>query len=151
MSGGIIRRAAGRFARQSSGATAVEFALLAGPMLMMLLGSIEAGRAMWIRQALSETAIAGARCMGVRQTECSANGVYSASKTLSHVVATGASYQISIATADVTLNANTSCAGVVGNSKVTLATPFETPIPGFLTEMAGVHVLRASACFPNQP
>ncbi len=53
-----------------SGASAVEFALVLFPLLLVIFGVIEFGRAMWTREALQETAIAGARCMGVLNSNC---------------------------------------------------------------------------------
>ena len=38
------------------GATAVEFALITIPFLMIVLGTVEFGRLIWIRQAIEATA-----------------------------------------------------------------------------------------------
>jgi Flp pilus assembly protein TadG len=59
------RRSFRRFAGARSGATAVEFALVIGPLLLVLLGTVEVSRLLWTRQAIQSVAIAGARCLGV--------------------------------------------------------------------------------------
>jgi hypothetical protein len=48
----------------------VEFALVAPVFLAPLFGTLEFGRALWTQQALQQTAIAGARCMALPQTNC---------------------------------------------------------------------------------
>jgi len=50
-----------------SGATAVEFALIAPALLLMLLGLVEVGRAFWIKSALDFAVQEAARCAVVQQ------------------------------------------------------------------------------------
>ena len=45
-----------RFARDTSGAAAVEFALVALPFVVMVIGMIEFGRALYIKNSLSNAA-----------------------------------------------------------------------------------------------
>jgi len=61
------------FLRDCSGATAIEFAFVVGPLLLLFVGIIEVGRLMWSGHALDEVAIAGARCVGIHAPDC-ANG-----------------------------------------------------------------------------
>ena len=70
------------------GASAVEFALVAGPFLLILVGSVEFGRYVWTRQAIQDTAIAGARCVGVLQRPCEQDGVFNPTKARNFVIAT---------------------------------------------------------------
>ena len=52
------------------GATAMEFALVAMPLLMLLFASVEFGLAMRVKSTLQYATIEAARCSVVRPTEC---------------------------------------------------------------------------------
>lgn len=62
--------AARQFARASNGATAVEFAIVAPVLLMLLLGIMEGGRALWTQNALSFAVEQAARCAAIDQNNC---------------------------------------------------------------------------------
>jgi Flp pilus assembly protein TadG len=73
-----------------SGSAAIEFALAAPLFLMLLFGTVEFGRLLWVKQALQEAAVAGARCMALAQGSilngsCTSGGSYSSSQTQSYV------------------------------------------------------------------
>lgn len=133
-----------------SGASAIEFAMVAGPLLLMIFGSIEFGRLFWVRQALQETTIAGARCMGVPQTDCSSEGAYSASQTLDFIQDTARGRGIPLSPDDVTIDRDATCTGISGFSRVEIRYRFDSALPGLLTLLAEGSNLRAQACFPNQ-
>jgi Flp pilus assembly protein TadG len=137
-----------RLGRDRSGASAVEFALVIGPFLLVLFGVIEFGRMLWTLNALQETAIAGARCMGVRNTSCASSGAYSSSSSTTYIKGVAAGWGVTLANANVTLNNSTSCAGVSGFSQVTLTYTFQTVIP-YITSLVG-DPMSVNACFPNQ-
>jgi Flp pilus assembly protein TadG len=145
----MIRLRLPRAARDRRGASAVEFSLVAIPLLILMFGVIEMGRAMWTREALQETAIAGARCMGVSNSNCAAGGVYSASATTSYVEHVAQGWGLAIPDAGVTLNPNATCAGANGFSQVTVVYTFQVVAPGLLGPLATGTVLSATACFPN--
>lgn len=130
------------------GATAVEFALVVGPLLLLLFGVVEVGRLLWTVNAAQETAIAGARCMGVLNTSCASGGVYSATSTSSYVRQVASGWGLSLTSANVTLNNSASCAGVAGFSQVTITYSFQSVVP-LITTLTG-NPLTATACFPNQ-
>jgi Flp pilus assembly protein TadG len=68
------------------GTAAIEFALVAPAFLGLLFGTVEFGRLLWTEQALQETAIAGARCMAILQSACTAGGrYYSSANTTTYV------------------------------------------------------------------
>lgn len=140
-----------RFARSISGASAVEFAILAGPMALLLFGSLEFGRLYWVRQALQETAIAGARCMGVLQPGCKSGTTYSSSATQAYIKEMARDRGVTLSNSDLTLSPNTTCSGVAGFSSVTINYTFETALPPFVAEaLVNGLDLTATACFPNQ-
>lgn len=140
----------GRFVRHQGGASALEFALLAVPLLLIIVGTIEYGRALWTQQAMQSLAISTARCIGVGQSECSNSGTYSSGKTTAFVIAEAAGYGVPLQAADVSVNASTSCQGVAGFATVTITYRFVSAAPEFITALFLGPNLRATACFPNQ-
>lgn len=139
-----------RFVRGDGGATATEFALVAIPLLALLFGGIECGRAFWTRQAMQSIVNAGARCMGVGNSACATAGAYSASKTTTFLLDLAGASILPITAADLTLNHNATCAGVSGFSKVSVVYEFQTAVPALIEPLGGGVMLRATACFPNQ-
>lgn len=57
-----------RFFRDSSGVSAVEFALLAVPFFMMLFGLMEGGRLLWTQVGLQHAVEMAARCASINDT-----------------------------------------------------------------------------------
>jgi Flp pilus assembly protein TadG len=133
-----------------SGASAVEFALVLMPLLMLAFGVIEYGRLLWTKQALQEAAIAGARCMGILESSCASGGGFSSTGTTSYVQQVASGWGISVPTADVTLNHNATCGGQTGFSQVSLAFTFTSVVPKIVLLVGGEN-LTATACFPNNP
>ena len=144
------RRSPLAFLKDDEGASAVEFAIVLTPLLLIAFGSLEFGRLMWTRTALQEVAMSTARCMGVKQPACVTSGSYSASKAATYAQSEGANWSVAIPTANVSLNNSATCAGVTGFSQVSINLTFQTVVPLFLTPLANGTPLRAVACFPNQ-
>jgi Flp pilus assembly protein TadG len=140
-----------RFWRATGGATAVSFALMAGPLLLLAFGGAEFARMMWVREALHETAISTARCMGVLNTNCASGGAYSASGALAYLQTRASGWGISVPSGAVTLDRDAACAGVTGFSQVSIRYSFRTAAPwifGGSSAASGVP-LKVDACFPN--
>jgi len=137
------------FCRDRSGASAVEFALLAGPLFLMMLGSLEFGRIYWAQQLLQDTAIAGARCMAVPQSQCAVSNTYNSAKTVTFVKTKASTGGISLTDANISLNRSATCSSISGFSRVTVTHTFESALPGFITALATPMPMTASACFPN--
>lgn len=138
------------FLPNTSGASAVEFALLSVPLLLVLTGTIEFGRMYWAQHVLEQTATAGARCVGVLLPGCTQNGVYNAASTVTYISGIAATDGIVLASTDIAVNNNTSCSGLSGFSTVKISYTFSTALPNFLTSLASGPNLSAQACFPNQ-
>ncbi len=143
-----MSRRFGRFLRDAGGATAVEFALVAVPFLMLLVGGVEFGRMAWTRQALQQTAVIGARCMGILASGCASSGAYSLSNTQTYLTSVAAGYGVVLAPANMTLNRSATCAGLSGFSSVSLSYTFQTAVPG-LVQALNAKTMTAQACFPN--
>jgi Flp pilus assembly protein TadG len=138
-----------RLRRSRAGGTMVDFALVVPPLLALTFAIIEYGRFFWTQEALEQTAIAAARCMGIRQSNCAASGTYSASATQTYITNVANSWGISVPTANMTLNNTATCSGTSGFSQVTLTTTFSTAVPVLLPFPGGGSTLTAVACFPN--
>ena len=143
-----MRRPLARFAAAASGATAVEFGILAVPFLMIVCGTMEFGRVMWTREALEQTAITGARCMGLSQSSCGMGGVYSAGMTQNYVIAQATQWGVTLTSDNIMLDNSATCGGVAGFSQVKLAYTFKTVLPQLINALANAD-LKAVACFPT--
>ncbi len=147
----MMRRRLKAFAECASAATAVEFGMIFFPMVLVMFGIMEFGRALWTREALQQTAIAGARCMGVVQSGCGGAGVYNATLATSFIQAQAASWAIPLTSSNMTLSNAASCAGLAGTgfSKVSLTYRFKTVVPALIPSLAAGIPFVATACFPN--
>lgn len=145
----MIRRRFWAFPQNARGTSAVEFAILAGPFLLLIFGSIEFGRAMWTREALQATAIAGARCMGLVQNTCGTGSNYNSSMTTSYVQNVASTWKVVLPAAGITLNRNATCGGITNFSQISITYTFRTVVPTMLNSLSGGVPLSAVACFPN--
>ncbi len=146
----MMRRKSTSLRHDRSGASAVEFALVLMPLLMLAFGVIEYGRLLWTKQALQQTAIAGARCMGILQSSCASGGSFSSTNTTSFIQQVASGWGISVPSTGVTLNHSATCGGETGFSQVSLALTFTSVIPKIVLLVGGEN-LTATACFPNNP
>jgi Flp pilus assembly protein TadG len=138
--------------RASGGAAAVEFAAVLGPFLLLIFGVFEFGRLLWVREALQETATAGARCMGMSSTSCASAGAYNSTNTTTYIEGTATTWGVTLTSTNIALNNNTTCAGVSGPngfSSVTITYTFQSVVPNFVTSLTGGTNLSTTACFPN--
>lgn len=146
----MMRRLLHSLLGNTAGATAVEFALVAGPLLLMVFGTVEFARLQWTREALQSAAIAGARCMGVKQESCAPNGTYSPDQTIAFVKSRANALYVSFPDAAITLDPGATCAGAEGFAQVTIDHTFQSVVSGVLTMLTEGVALSATACFPNQ-
>jgi Flp pilus assembly pilin Flp len=132
------------------GATAVEFAMVAGPLLLLLFGTIEFGRLMWLRQALEETATVGARCMGIPQPECMNGGAYSASTARAYILAEASAWGLAVDQDDLVINRASTCSGLADFSTVSITYSFSSAAPALLEALDVGPTFTSQVCFPNQ-
>jgi len=135
------------------GAALVEFAIVAPVFLALLFGTIEFGRALWIQQALQETAIAGVRCMALPQSACAAGTppIYNATNTTAYIQGVANQWGVSLPSANITKNNVASCGGLGGFSTVSLSFTFQSVVPNLIEISSSGIPLSATACFPNNP
>ncbi len=144
------RRASPGLGRDRRAATAVEFALVALPMLLLVLGSMEFGRLLWTMQALQATAAESARCMAVLAPPCSSGGTYNAANTLSYTVRLAGGWGIAISTDAVTARRAVTLNGVSGLSEILISYNYQTVLPQLVPAgQAGVRALVGKAYVPN--
>ncbi len=131
-----------RLTGDRSGATAVEFAVVASAAVLLLIGALQVGLLLWTNNALQITAGLTARCAALGS--CSDPASYAVSLA-GQWATTGA-----VKTSDVTVSAASSCQGASGGySKFTMVTISSEQWSGLLIgPLAGVK-LKASACYPS--
>jgi Flp pilus assembly protein TadG len=133
-----VRRRLAWFVAERGGAATVEFAMVLVPLLLLIFGIFEFGRLLWTREALQETATAG--------------GSYSAANTTSYIEGVASNWGMTLASANIALNSNATCAGVTaanGFSNVTITYTFQSIAPDIVTALSGGTTLTTTACFPN--
>ena len=150
----MMRRARTALRRDRAAVGAIDFALIAAPLLMMVFGTIEFGRLLWVREALQMTAIQGARCIGILASSCTASGAYSQTNTQNYIEGLASTWGVTLTASNLTLTANASSGACSGLSKqvaeVTISYTFQTAVPGVLTMLAGGQALTGHACFSKQ-
>ena len=142
----------GRFrdlARATNATTAVEFAICALVMMLVIVGFVEIGRLAWTFEVLQEAAFEGARCMGTRATSCAAAGVYNSANTKTYVIGVATARGVTITAPVIVLNNAANCGGAANFSQVAINYSFTSVAPGLLTALAGGYTVATSACFPN--
>lgn len=120
-----------RFSRTERGNTAVEFAFILPPLLLLLLGIMETGRGFWANAALSYAVEQAARCAAIDKNTCG-----TASEVQSYAAAqSGAGFTSAIFTV------STAACGtlVTGSYPLTLHIPYA---PSAIT-------LNARSCYPD--
>ena len=137
-------------ARARQGTTAVEFAICAMAMVLMVVGFVEFGRLTWTFEVLQDAANEGARCMGLGASSCAAAGVYSAANTSGYIVKLTTARGVVITAATIALNNTATCGGATDFSQVKITYKFITVAPTLLTSLVNGFTVPASACFPNQ-
>jgi len=131
-----------------AGTAAIEFAFLALPFASLSTAAFEAGRAAWTLEALQDSAIQGARCIGVKANSCFSSGAFSAASAIAHIQNVANAWGVSLPSSAVTVTQNTSCGNVPGFSEVRISYPFSS-VAGNLVPALNNVPLSASSCFPN--
>ena len=125
MRAGLVSRSIFGIGRDRNGGTAVEFALIASALSMLLLGIMWLGYALWIQNALDYSVAEAARCAANSNT-CGAPSGQNASLVTTYAAGvSGAGIASSVFTYTAPANGNCGYA-VTASYPVTLAIPFLT-------------------------
>jgi Flp pilus assembly protein TadG len=138
-----------RLAREARATTAVEFAICALAMVLLVVGFVEFGRVAWTFEVLQESAFEGARCMGLRSQSCVAGGVYNATDTRNYVISVATARGVALTAGTITLSNTATCGGVAGFSQVSINYDFTSVAPQLVTSLIRGFNVPTSACFPN--
>ncbi len=131
-----------RLTGDRSGATAVEFAVVASGAVLLLIGALQVGLLLWTNNALQIMAGLTARCAAL--STCSNPASYAVSLAEQWAGA-GA-----VKTSDVTVSAASLCRGASnGYSKFTMVTISSELWSGLLIGPLAAVQLKASACYPS--
>lgn len=136
----------GRFilTQDRRGVAAVEFAMLAGVLIALCIGTIEIGLLFWGQNALEAAAAETARCLAIGSPACPNPGTYAAG-VVSKWMFSGV-----VSSSDVTSSTTTSCQGTSGQFQQVKITSsyFANALPPFVSTFAHT-TLSASACYPK--
>jgi len=135
--------------RSRRATTAVEFAVCALGMVLIVVGFAEFGRLVWTSEVLQEAASEAARCMGLRASSCAAGGAYSSANTTAYVISQATAGGVVITPGTVSLSPAASCGGAAGFSQVSINYDFLTVAPALIAVLANGFTVSVSACFPN--
>jgi Flp pilus assembly protein TadG len=138
-----------KFLRANRGTAAIEFGIVALPLLTLALGSFEFARLYWTQEALQESATAGARCMGILQTSCASTGAYSSSGTVTYIQQVATAWGVTIPSAGISLTRNTTCGGLTGFSQVQITYTFNTLVPNIVPLGTSGKTLSIQSCYPD--
>ncbi len=141
----MIRELLARFKCDTRGVAAIEFAIVIVTLLLFMLGIVEFSRAYWAKEALQQTAVNTARCMGLG---LSTSGCTSTSGGQAYAVSVGNTWGLTIPTSNVTITTATTCGGVSGFVTVHITYTFHTVVPDLIAGLFN-DTLYASACFPS--
>lgn len=123
-----------RLATSTRGSTAIEFGFVLTPLVLLLFGAIEFGRAMWLQNALNYAVEQAARCASIDTTSCG-----TIPNTQSFAAATaGVGFAASIFTVTISPNPG-------GCNTVSAILPFTMNIPFVNRSMT----LTAQSCYPK--
>lgn len=137
--GGGIRA----FLRDPRGAVAIEFAAIALPLMLMLIGTIEISRYTWTRLALQDAASTGARCLGLRLAPCFVDDAMDQQATIIFVNNQAAQWGIGLDSDTVTPEASSDCHSVAVFARIGIRHRF-TSVFLVLSDTW----IEVDACFP---
>lgn len=133
-----------RWIRDLHGATSVEFAAIATAFILMVLGSIDIGTAMWTKVTLQSVAEETARCAAIYAS--SASGKSGCSGAAATAVQKAGERGITITTANVTPTAASTCGASAGTYYQVVITYTRSPILPFVNLTS--QTITARSCFP---
>jgi Flp pilus assembly protein TadG len=132
-----------------SGATAVEFALVAWMLILASVGVIQLGLLMWTQEALESAAAQTARCAALGATTCTNAQQYAVN------IVSGWTLSGVVTIANVWVQANATCTSTSGSvtagkfTVVVISTNYWATAWNLLPKPLGSKTLKATACYPT--
>jgi Flp pilus assembly protein TadG len=130
------------------GTTALEFALVAPALMLLLFGCIEFARLLWTQQALQLAGDQTARCVAISGTACATPSTYAISTAAGFgaigLVASG----VVIANQPPAITNAAACNPPTGNTavQVKLSLPFSSPAALLIPALG--QTLVTTSCYP---
>ncbi|MDR3534843.1 MAG: pilus assembly protein [Rhodopila sp.] len=138
------RMARQSLARSIKGAAALEFALVSGVLMAMLLGGFELGLMMWTRGTLQAVAAQTARCVAIGSSACTTS---KSPQQYAVDLATTKLGSAMITKANVTVTAATTCKSASGSFEV--VTISASPWVGSIVYPFTGPTQTLTACYPH--
>src|SRR5690606_33721370 len=117
-----------RFLGDSRGTAAVEFAFLLAPLMLLIFGTIEVSRLVWVKNVMHEAAISGARCMAIMADGCASSGAFNPAETTVYVQQSAIALGLAIAETDIELQQASGCGNATGFSGVVINHEFKSVV-----------------------
>jgi Flp pilus assembly protein TadG len=140
-----LRRFAAALRASDGGATALEFAIAARAMLLLLFGCFELSQVFWRLQALQAAAASTARCAAIQATSC-----LSQASSQQYFVTAATNFGVGgVSSSAVTIAPTDTCGTTVANNsftKVSLTYSFSSAVGDLIPLPSAATV---SACYPN--
>lgn len=139
----MIRAVFTRWLRSGdTGATAVEFALIAPALILLIFGAFEGARAIWTYQTLQEVAYMSARCLMTKEGCQTTADAEQFARTKAQALG------VEIEEADVVAEQNVPCKQAPNQVRIELRVDYETVISGMVP--VAIDEMYAEACMPAQ-
>ncbi len=131
--GGTARGSLAGFLRARLGSTAMEFAFAAPVLMLVLVGTEEVGRALWVQGVLQYASEKAARCGALASTACN---------TVAKVTTLAATYSDGVTLASTNFSA---APAATCGYQVSATYTFASLVPAMIPYS---FVLTASSCYP---
>lgn len=130
------------------GSAALEFAMVAPALLLLLFGIVEYARLIWTWQALQLAGDQTARCVAIGASACATPSSYAVTAATGFGALGLTSAGVTVTTVSHAAGNPASCSPPVGNTaaKITLSLVFASPVS---TLLPGINqTVLTSSCYP---
>lgn len=130
------------------GTTALEFAITAPVLLLLLFGGLEYGRMVWTKQALQLAGDQTARCVAILGTACSTPSAYAVSTAATFGAAGLLASGVAVDNKPPGTTLATACNPPSGNTavRVKLTLTFSSPVTSLIPGLG--KTLTTTSCYP---
>jgi Flp pilus assembly protein TadG len=126
------------------GSAAIEFALVATPLLLLLFGTMEFGRMLWTWQAMQLAGDQTARCVAIGGSACATPSTYAANLAHGYGATSQSSSNVQVNT--ISAGSSTACSPPSGTAvNVTLSLGFTSPVSTLIPPLA--RTLTTVSCY----